>query len=413
MNSNNHPVATLYGIGGLYNYGCEAIVRGTVALLRAALPDVKVRYLTPRADDDAKRVADLGIDVEQLHAGHRGLLLRAANKAATALCVPFDSSKEDYGRILSGTDFLVSIGGDIYTIPAYKRKKARYPYFNKLVRAGDLAVGRGIHEIVIGASIGPFGDYVPAVRYYADHLRKADLICCREEKSVDYLASIGVDSNVCLLADPAFFVEGDCLEADGDGRQYLGINLSPLSLYELAGGVTDEDCSRLACLISRLMDQASLPAMLVPHVLSPDDGDNDLVFLQRVHAAMDACHQAEAVVVEPSGFLDAKKYLRKCRFVIAARMHCAVNAICEGVPTILLSYSQKSLGMCEFVYGSTEWVLPLGEVESELPGKLGRLVVEECKVRRQLKRRMTEIRADAFRSDSFKRLRRLVAGLEG
>ncbi len=413
MSANKRRVVTLYGIGGLYNYGCEAIVRGTVALLRVVSPDVRVRYVTPRADDDSRRVADLGIEVEPLHAGRRGFFIRAANKFATALCIPFDSTKEDYERVLAGTDLLVSIGGDIYTIPAYKRKKARYPYFNRLVRAGELAMEHGIPEIVIGASIGPFGNYAPAVRYYADHLNKMDLICCRESKSIDYLATIGVGSNVCLLADPAFFVEGGSTDSNDDGKRYLGINLSPLSLYELAGGVTDEDCKRLAGLISRLMDQAGLPAMFIPHVLSPDDGDNDLLFLQRVHAAMDASHQAEAVVVEPDGFLDAKTYLRKCRFVIAARMHCAVNAICEGVPTILLSYSQKSLGMCEFVYGSSRWVLPLGEAETELPGKLRDLVAEEDAVRKQLEGRMVEIRVAAYNSDSFERLRCLVTGLEG
>ena len=411
MNPNNHPDVTLYGVGGLYNYGCEAIVRGTVSVLRAASPNVRVRYLTPCAENDAKRVSDLNIDVEQLHAGHRGFFLRAVNKAATAFCVPFDSSKEDYGRILSGTDLLVSIGGDIYTIPAYKRKRNRYPYFNRLVRAGELALDRGIPEVVIGASIGPFGDYVPAVSYYTNHLNKIDLICCRESESVNYLDSIGVSSNVCLLADPAFFVEGDGLTVDGDGRRYLGINLSPLSLYELVGEVTDGDCGRLANLISCLMDQVGLPAMLIPHVLSPDDGDNDMLFLRRVHSAMDAEHQAEATVVEPEGFLDAKMYLRKCRFVVAARMHCAVNAICESIPTIFLSYSQKSLGMCEFVYGSKEWVLPLDEVEKGLPGKLRDLAAKEDSVRKQLWGRIAEIRNITFKSESFERLRFLMAGL--
>lgn len=411
MKSNNHTVATLYGVGGLYNYGCEAIVRGTVFLLRAASPDVKVRYLTPRADDDARRIADLGIDVEQLHAGHRGVLLRAVNKCATALCIPFDSSRVDYDSVLNGTDLLVSIGGDIYTIPAYKRRKSRYPYFNQLVRAGQLAKEKGIPEIVIGASIGPFGDYAPAVDYYANHLRQMDLICCREAKSVNYLGTIGVKPNVCLLADPAFFVEGDS-GCDVDGEKYLGINLSPLSLRELSGGVSNADCKRMADLVSELMDQVALPVMFVPHVLSPDEGDNDLLFLRRVRSAMDEEHRSKAIVVEPSGFLDAKKYLRRCRFVVAARMHCAVNAICEGVPTILLSYSQKAIGMCEFVYGESDWVLSLNHVEAQLPDKLSDLAAHEGAIREYLSNRMGEIRRGALNSDSFERLHGLISTLE-
>ena len=34
----------LIGIGGVYNYGCEAIVRGTVNILKSINPEVKISY---------------------------------------------------------------------------------------------------------------------------------------------------------------------------------------------------------------------------------------------------------------------------------------------------------------------------------------------------------------------------------
>lgn len=385
--------AAFYGIGGLYNYGCEAIVRGTVRLLQEAYPGTRVQYFSPRAEDDAKRVSDLGIDVVQLKAGHRSVPLRALNKAAQALCVPFDSTREDYESVLDTADVLVSIGGDIYTIPAYKRENRRYPYFNKVVRMGELAVERGIPELIIGASIGPFGDYGPAVDYYAEHLRSVDLICCREQRSVDYLASIGVSSNVCLIPDPAFFVEGKERGDTWAAAEYLGINLSPLSLRELNGGVSSSDVSRLSALISVLMDQTGMPALFVPHVIATDPSDNDLLFLHKIADAMDVVHQAHVEVVEPTCFLDAKRYLRCCKLVVAARMHCAVNAMCEGVPTILLSYSTKAIGMCEFVYGNNYWTLPLSSAGSELPAKMATLQVEADSIHAGLVRRVSEIRA--------------------
>jgi polysaccharide pyruvyl transferase WcaK-like protein len=48
-------------------------------------------------------------------------------------------------------------------------------------------------------------------------------------------------------------------------------------------------------------------------------------------------------------------------------MHCAVNAIDEGVPAIFLSYSAKSIGMCRYVYGDDRWALSLKDAESKLP----------------------------------------------
>ena len=34
----------LIGIDGVYNYGCEAIVRGTVEILKAVNPKIEVTY---------------------------------------------------------------------------------------------------------------------------------------------------------------------------------------------------------------------------------------------------------------------------------------------------------------------------------------------------------------------------------
>lgn len=391
----------LYGIGGLYNYGCEAIVRGTTKILRQANPSSAIRYFTPRAEEDAQRIADLGIEVRQITPGHRSLPLKVVNKIAQRLCIPFDSTREDYSAVLDGADFLVSIGGDIYTIPAHLREHARYPYFNRLVRMGQLAHERGIPEIVIGASIGPFGNYRPAVEYYADHLQDLELICCRERRSVSYLDSIGVRGNVRLMPDPAFFVEGAVTDDAWNSAEYLGFNLSPLSLRELNGAETEGDAARFAELIVKLMDQTGMHAMLVPHVLSPDPHDNDLDFLKKVASAMDRAHRSRTEVVVPKGFIDAKRYLRSCRLVAAARMHCAVNAMCEGVPTILLSYSQKAIGMCEFVYGSDRWTLPLRSAIETLPARLAEL--ERCsdRVHSDLLERVRQIREESFDSEPF------------
>ncbi|WP_165249042.1 polysaccharide pyruvyl transferase family protein [Adlercreutzia sp. ZJ141] len=409
LDTNSAPILSLYGVGGLYNYGCEAIVRGTAIILRHAVPGAQIRYITPLPEDDARRITDTDVEVAQLRTGKRGIPLKVVNKIARAVCIPFDSTRVDYDSILEGADALVSIGGDIYTIPVHLREHGRYPYFNSLVRAGEVARQRGITEVVIGASVGPFGDYKPAVDYYADHLRNIDLVCCRERRSVKYLESIGVSENVCLMPDPAFFVtDGSEGLHYWDSAKYLGINLSPLSLHELYGGVSDLDVARLASLVASLMDQTKLPALLIPHVVSPCKEDNDLLFLRRIYNAMDNAHCARAEIVEPKGFLDAKRMLRCCRLVVAARMHCAVNAMCEGVPTILLSYSQKAQGMCEFVYGSDRWVLPLIGADEKLPGKLVELQGESIKVHESLVSRISQIRSTLKTTSGFMQLEHVL-----
>ena len=77
----------------------------------------------------------------------------------------------------------------------------------------------------------------------------------------------------------------------------------------------------------------------------------------------DSVKKMVSVVEDDPGFIGIKKILASCDIVAAARMHCAINALSLGVPTILISYSEKSIRMAEYVYGHTKWVFPLTDIE--------------------------------------------------
>ena len=53
----------LIGIGGVYNYGCEGIVRGTVALLQEKLPQASILYASLDFDRDKKALSDLNLEI--------------------------------------------------------------------------------------------------------------------------------------------------------------------------------------------------------------------------------------------------------------------------------------------------------------------------------------------------------------
>lgn len=53
----------LIGINGVYNYGCEAIVRGSVNILRAFDPQAEITYATLSPDYDRKMLADCGLEI--------------------------------------------------------------------------------------------------------------------------------------------------------------------------------------------------------------------------------------------------------------------------------------------------------------------------------------------------------------
>lgn len=391
----------IYGMGGLYNYGCEAILRGTVEYIRRVYGDeVSITYYSRNIEEDYKIVKDIRIDIINIRR-KTNLFRKIVSKLVDVFEIPetpfFD---KEFELIINNSDIIVSVGGDIYTIPQYLREKKKYRYVNYLVEFGEKAISRGRKIIIYGASIGPFGEYTKAVNYYSHHLNKVDQIVCRETASVKYLKTIGVSDNVVFLPDPAFLVKKNkCLNTEN----YIGVNLSELSLVETYGKVSEERLHEICQLLNALSNAAKLPLMLIPHVLSPHTTiDNDYLFLGKVFEGLSDDIKEKSVLVKPEGFLDAKRYLKQCKIVVAARMHCAVNALIEGVPTIFLSYSQKSRGMSNFIYGNEKWCVSLCEIKTSLITTFNELNSSCDIVRSVINKRLPDV--DKMYADYFENI---------
>jgi len=385
----------LYGISGVYNYGCEAIIRGTVKILKSLDPTCKIVYYSRRAIEDKNQLSDLDVELYQI-SKNSSIFNRVINKFLKILNINYRIPSDNYRKMCDECDVLISIGGDIYTIPEYIQAQSIYPYYNRIVQFGDTVIRNGKKLIVYGASIGPFENYERAQKYYFNHLKKVDLIVARERNTLEYLKRNKIKENVCLLPDPAFFVIDEKSNFNGiiANKGYIGINLSPLSLREMYGDVTVEQKKKLASLISKISRKTNLDIMLLPHVLSPINPlDNDLMFLAEIAEIIDYDVKDNIKIVDDAGgFVQTKKYLRECKMVVAARMHCAINAICESVPTILLSYSAKAKGMADFVYGTEEWVLAMDKIDEELMDKIEHMLDNSENIHNYLDNRINEIR---------------------
>ena len=87
-------------------------------------------------------------------------------------------------------------------------------------------------------------------------------------------------------------------------------------------------------------------------------------------------------------------------------MHCAVNAIVENVPAIFLSYSQKSIGMCKFVYGSEEWLIDLKDAPMQLAPMIQKMMEVRDEIIQKLEIRNREI--DAYYDENINKLKKVL-----
>ena len=379
----------LYGIEGVYNFGCEAIVRGTVEILKKiGVKEEQITYFSADALEDKKYLKDLKIQVIQLDR-QQNYIVRIINKVFRIAKVPYQLKVDDLKKI-EKTDVIFSIGGDMYTIPKWRRQKKVYSYYNRLVQSGNYFIKRGKKIVIFGASIGPFGNRKKAIAYYIDYFKRVNLIVAREDKCLNYLEDNGVSNNTLFFPDPAFFVKlENTVQME---KKYIGINLSPLSLIEIYGSVSKEMIDKLCVLMRKIIKETNLDILLIPHVLSPNVKDNDLLFLEKIKMAMDSEVSKKIKIGNNKNFLETKQLLHQCKMVIAARMHCAVNAVSENIPTIFLAYSHKAEGMCKYVYGDKQWSVTLNQIDNELIEKVRKMYEEKDEISNYLKKRMLEIR---------------------
>ena len=398
------PTIALEGIAGVYNYGCEAIVRGTAAILRRQWPDCRILYASPRPREDGSVLADL--DVERVGARwHVPFLQRAGNKLFRAAGLRYRLKVKRYFDWLDEVDCVLAIGGDIFTMWPGDETAGNFPR----AEHARFIMDSGRPLVLWGASVGPFDANPKAVRAYADVLGRMRLITVRERLTRDYLTTLGVAESVRLVADPAFLMTPDVSRVVEDlgfppDRPVVGVNFSPCAARfaeheEGMGGFPD----RQAAFLSRLLETHDVDVVLIPHVICPwQSGDDDYGYLTDLRTRLEKrLHPRVRLLAPDLGARRTKGVISRCRALVAARMHAAIAGISTAVPTLLVSYSRKALGMSDYVYGGQEWVLPVSSGSEELLDVVGRLLGRAEELHRHLEGRRETFHEDAMKAGRF------------
>ena len=394
----------LFGIQGLYNFGCEAIVRGTYRLIREAWPNSSIVLYTYCPREDSAILKDLDIVCKEVPIRRFKLLRRIVNKLLRTVSSGIRLPIWDAKAVAEECNVVFSIGGDIYTIPRFILDQGKEQAYSAIVEFGKTLV-KYRPLVIWGASIGPFGNKDEVKEYYFSHLSDVHRIYCREEMTYRYLEKHIDTSKVLVMPDPAFYVKGEFgVRGETDKNRSkirIALNLSPLSLNEYGGSNNDFLEGQVMKGVRDLLTIPNIELVLVPHVVSPfSEKDNDLAFLRSVYNNLSDLRTKEAsvsILEDCNGFINTKRFLKTCDIVIAARMHCAINAITEGIPTIFITYSLKGLGMADYVYGSSRWIISIDDIGEKL--KDAALELLSCKktVAEQIKKRLKEIEREETR----------------
>lgn len=357
----------LYGHGGAFNHGAEAILRASVPFFRRSGVPVCLSTHFPEQD----RAFGLDGLVDRLIPADLSLVPQ--EKAAAGFAERERYAARIYRDALSEIDggtVCIGVGGDNYCYPNWHRQSV----FHRTVKE------RGGKSVLWGCSIEP-GKISGEMK---EVLQGHDHIFARESLTAAALREHGI-SQVTQLPDPAFLLPPEPVPLpEGFRGQAVAVNLSPL-LLRRSPALLDAFAE-----MARLMLTKADTLLLTPHVTMPSDDDR--AALSELASRLGAEEQRRLCWVPEEANAAQRKYLiSRCEMLVCCRTHASIAAYSTGVPALVVGYSVKSRGIGKDL-GMEQWTLP-GENAEALPSLAGELWESRREVRGQLLRRQEDAAA--------------------
>ena len=405
------------GNGPYLNRGCEAIVRGTMEILRREFgADIRATagvYAPQHVVRDQRAAeTDAAVDTFCLDGmGPRWSRAWWEMQANKRLATDFAAQHRPLSGRLAGQQVALELGGDNYSLYHGDGKPERFMAMDRFLQR------RGVPVVLWGASVGPFDADPVFAPVMFEHLRGLAGIFVRETESLEYLRNNGVAENVHLVADPAFVMKPVELPAAKIGFDFpagpVGINLSPMVAFYRGTHASAVNLKEwLDQCVSLVKAAATLgrPILLVPHVGSEHPGNDDFSLLESVHQAV-ASEVNVPVHRLPRGLgaAELKWAIARCAVFAGARTHSTIAALSSCVPTFSIAYSLKARGINRDVYGNLDYCINVADLTPAIFGeRLKDLLEKETPIRDRLRDIIPDFQAKAFSAGPL--LRKLVAG---
>lgn len=353
---------------GSLNHGCEAIIRGTVNIIKNNRPDCSFLLSSYNPDSD--------FDMDQIELcrfGTRKLMF--TEKTVAKLAHELNNSekyalKKMYEPVIAqakNCDICLSVGGDTY---CYGDNSQIQVITEELKKSGKKI-------FLWGASIGE----EDLSESKLENLKCFDAVFARESLTYNFLKEKNANKNIMLFADPAFCMEREEMQLpDGfEKNNSIGLNISPLVAKKNPGIFAAAEK-----FISYLVENTTLNVLLVPHVVESGNNDYEYMF-----PLAEKFLGTGRVNILPDSY-NAKQYkgcISKLRFFIGARTHSTIAAYSSGVPTFVIGYSIKSRGIATDLFGDDRYVMDSENIkdENQFIDMFRTLLKDEDKIRETLK----------------------------
>lgn len=395
---NENPTFILAGNGPYENRGCEAIVRGTVKILRHYYKDPSFLCVSFfQNQKQFERQSKEEFDPAIVH--------KKANKRQSKfdpnwlLRLPFRGIYPElyknwiYKEMLpyiGNSNSVLSVGGDNYSLDYGIPKSFTY--------LDDVVLKHKKPLVIWGASVGPFEKIPEYEKYMKKHLQSVTGIFARESATVEYLNKVGVIDNVYKVADPAFLM--DATEPQSNKKieieeDSIGINLSPLMVRYFRNGDMESWINKATKIVEEISNRTDNKIYLTPHVTTPNS--NDYLFLKEVKKNVKISKEKIILLPPTYNASETKWIISKMKLFAGSRTHSTIAALSSYVPTLSFAYSIKAKGINRDIFGHEDYCLNPEKLTPEIVAKkIESMLEKEDEIRAELKVAIPKIKNETL-----------------
>ena len=388
----------LYFHNGSFNHGCEAICRSITKILK----NNKILLYSFNTEEDIFYKLNNILEVKKLNIVHthkiptRRKLSKKLPKGLVTILkkirrifVPekkyfFDENTvyNQFENLLTDeNDIFLSIGGDNYCYGA--------DFLDKLGFINKTLNQRNKKTVLFGCSVEPKD--IKENKVLQEDLKRYSLITARESLTYNALIENGINKNTHLFPDPAFLLDKEILDDLPDNfvsGNTVGLNLSPMvNYFEKEDNIAYENFVEL---IKYIINNTKMNVALIPHVVYEENDDFEP--LTKLYNQFKKTNRV-CLINKPYNACQLKGVISQCRFMIAARTHASVAAYSTQVPTLVIGYSIKALGIAKDIFGDyKDYVVPVQDLKqnTEVLDAFKILMQNEKKIKEHYKKVMPE-----------------------
>lgn len=374
----------LYGHGGAYNHGAEAIVQTTIRLIRKKHKNAYIAISSHFPEQDR----EYDIEADKFFSPIPEIWRQ--ERQSSSIIEKEGLARKMYAEALGFIDkdtTCLSVGGDNFC----------YPNWHRLAVFQQQATERNAKSILWGCSVEPSMITPPM----SDVLNTYTHLLARESKTYSALQQSAINTDIQLLPDPAFLLEAKQIPLPDDFQagNIVGINVSPLVMRrETMSGILVENIRNL---IDYILSETDMKIALIPHVLMPMDNDYDILSEIKQLLAPDL-HSRIWLTDQNFSAAEVKFVISRCSFLVCSRTHASIAAYSSGIPTLVIGYSVKAAGIAEDL-GLSQFVLDVVAIKSsrEIIDRFKLLYNKEDQLRGLLKQKSRQYKLRAERYSDY------------